>query len=665
VLSPYVAGFDLPLDLAVMPDGGLLVAEKGSGVGTLGLASVRLVRNGSLQALPVITISTNTNVDAGINGLALHPDFAANGWFFLWHATGQASTGWTGTSVNRLTRYTFDPLTETADPASELILIDGLALGSSHNGGGLAFDPAGNLYIATGDAFLYTPSQDLQSLSGKLLRITPTAAGYTIPPDNPFLANPDALPEIYALGLRNPWRITYRPGDGSLYVGDVGFNTWEELNLVQPGANYGWPLREGPCPQGQAQPCAPVPPQYTDPILYYQHPPGGGGALTGLAFYSGNVFPAAYQDAVFFTDFNQQFLASSSLANPPVTGFALLTSHAGFIADMEYHDGFLYLLDIYTNQILKLEYTDNPAPTAVLGADATLGAAPLPVVFSAAGSTVPPNTTATYVWDFGEGGSPSETASPAITHTYTVDGNYTASLTVKDSSGGISAPASLPITVYSGEMPVIALANLTEPGRSLFHGGDTWQYTATRSTLADLDPEAPFTWSIDLNHNQHAHPILTGNVTLSDTLDIPRDDHGGSVAISYTFRLTMLTADGIRVPASASLLPEVASLTLATDPQPTGAALITVNYALCGVPCVFPSIVGTEYTLTAAPHLFYQAGFYLFSQWDGGAPGDPVLVITTPPGGGTFTARYGFASPASVLWLPVIFRSPGILAPQP
>ncbi len=656
-LSIYASGLNLPVDMAIMPDGGLLVAEKGSGFNASSLASVRLVRNGLLQPLPVLNLSTNSSGDSGINGIVLDPAFTANGWFYLWHASGVGSTGWAGQSVMRLTRYTFDPLTETADPASEVIILDGVMWALFHNGGGLAFAPDGNLFIATGDANAFTPSQNMASLNGKLLRITPTATGYTIPADNPFIGVPDARPEIYALGLRNPWRITIRETDGQLYIGDVGFYIWEELNLALPGANYGWPVREGPCPIGQIQPCAPAPPQFTDPILYYLHPqPTGGSAITGVAFYAGVQFPSGYADLLFFADVNQRFIATTDLTNLPVVDgeFTIFAEPAGSFVSVEYFDDRLYFLDVYTGKIFRLEYTDAQVPTAILGADVTQGGAPLPVNFTAQGSTVLPGTTPTFLWDFGDGGGPISTPGSTISHTYTLDGNYQATLIVQDNAGGLSSPASLPITVYSGEMPQIQLDNLTEPGRTLFHGGDGWQYTALRSTLTDLDPDTPFTWQIDLNHNQHTHPILNGQAAISSTLAIPADDHGGSIAISYSFNLTMLTDQGIRVTISETLLPEVVTLTLTTDPTTPEQTSIMLNNISHITPYVFPSIVGTAYTAAAPSLLFYQQGVYLFDFWDGGDPGNPILNFATPPLDATLTAHYRYTGPAYMAWFPIL-----------
>ena len=114
--TAYATGLNLPIDAEFMPDGGILVAEKGVGAGPDGVSAVRLVRDGTVQDVPVLSLSTNTFGDSGLLGLILDPDFAENGYFYVWYGTGNQAVGWGGTTVYRLSRFTFDPLSETADP---------------------------------------------------------------------------------------------------------------------------------------------------------------------------------------------------------------------------------------------------------------------------------------------------------------------------------------------------------------------------------------------------------------------------------------------------------------------------------------------------------------------------------------------------------------------
>lgn len=188
------------------------------------------------------------NAEEGLLGLAFHPNYEENGYFFI-HYTST----WPVTSiVERYTRSRHNPL--RADTTTRFVLLEELQPAGGHYGGQIAFGPDGYLYIALGDGeCCYDPgnrSQDLTSPFGKLLRIDvdrpSRGMNYRIPLDNPYSRNREGYrEEIYAYGLRNPWRFSFDAVTGDLWVGDVGEGRWEEVNLVLPGRNYGWSIMEG------------------------------------------------------------------------------------------------------------------------------------------------------------------------------------------------------------------------------------------------------------------------------------------------------------------------------------------------------------------------------------------------------------------------------------
>jgi glucose/arabinose dehydrogenase len=658
LLTPYASGLVLPIDMAVMPDGGVLVAEKGTGFAHTALANIKIVRDGQVGSLPVLTLSTNSSGDSGVNGLVLDPDFDSNGYFYVWHATGVGSPGWSGISVFRLSRFTFNPIAETADPASEVIILDDVTWGFFHNGGGLAFGDDGYLYIATGDTFKFQFAQQAERLRGKLLRIEPTDSGYTIPADNPFVGEPGYREEIYALGLRNPFRIVKRQSDGQIYIADVGELTWEEMSVASSGANLGWAVREGPCPFGEVMPCLPAGSEYTDPLLYYPHPaPLIGSAISAAAFYEGSSFPSIYQDNFVFGDINQGWLKTADLSSPPVveSDFVTLLEAGIGIVDIENHEDNLLLLDIYSGQILTLAYVGSPVPpTAQLAIDDPLGPAPHTVTFSGTLSLDPQAGGLLYAYDFDDGSPVVTTTNAIVTHTYTLDGNFSPLLHVKDNLDLKSAADSQALTVYSGEMPVIALTNLTEISRTLYHAGDTIQYEATRSTLADLDPISPFSWRIDLQHNQHLHPILVGNTVISATTAIPTDDHGGDVNLSYRFNLTMKTDTGIEVIVLTELFPALANVSIDSNLYLGQQMVIELNHVPRSLPFGFPSIVGTLHEATAPLVVFYQADLYNFDNWTGQGAPNPTLNFSTPEAGVMHIVNYLYSGPAFIQYMPFI-----------
>ncbi|HUF39910.1 MAG TPA: PQQ-dependent sugar dehydrogenase [Anaerolineales bacterium] len=656
--EPVASGLNLPIDAEFMPDGGILVAEKGAGAGIDGQSAIRLIRDGEVQEVPVLLLSTYTFGDSGILGLVLDPGFAGNGYFYAWYGTGRDALGWSGVTVYRLSRFTFDPLTETADPASERILIDGVPAGDYHNGGGLVFDDDGLLYIATGDANVPERSQDLTAWNGKILRILPTETGYIVPGGNPFVGDPNIPDEIFAYGLRNPFRIAVRGANGQVYAADVGEIKWEEVNLVSAGANFGWPVREGPCPIGQVTPCEPAPPGYVDPVLYYRHTsPAIGAAVSAVAFYEGTIFPEPYRGNLFFADINQGFIARSDLTGLPVIDgeFEIFDPAAGFLVDAAYRQGALYFVDIVAGKIMRLAYTgDSPQPYAVLAADPRLGPAPLVVSFSAAGSTIVPGTTPTYHWDFGDGSAPGLTSTPSTAHTYPADGNYLATLMITDNTGGGSNTAEVGITVYSGELPAIELTNLTDPERTLYHGGDEIEYRAVRSTTADLDPDTPFTWKIDLMHNQHFHPIISGHSVVSGTLQIDSSDHGGSVNLWYRFTLTMLTDTGIAVEIFEEIFPKIVTHTVTTTPLEPGVTRVSIGNVPHYVPHDFLTIAGTEIHIAAPAVILFEDGVYDFGSWSPQPGSEPFILFVSPEVETVLNASYDFIGPVLKVWMPVL-----------
>jgi PKD repeat protein len=562
----------MPVQMAFLPSGDILVAEKGTGHHENGISHFRLVKNGVVQETPVLTLSTHTYWDSGLLGFVLDPQFATNGYFYVWYAIGVNATGWTGESLLRLSRFAYDFHTETADPHSELIMLDSTPWMHVHHGNSLIFDDDGYLYIGMGERLERELSQDLTVFNGKVLRIQPTAGGYTIPHDNPLLDMPDVPPELYASGLRNPFRMTKRSVDGMIVIGDVGASTWEEVNMLLPGANYGFPVREGPCPYGQVM--------------------------------------------------------------------------AGSIS-------YIY----YTG-------SDNISPTASLAVEPTLGPAPLTVTLSAADSFDPDDVVLTFHWDLGDGTPPFTSTTPIITHTYTTDGIYTAQLQVKDLRGGESNVVAETITVYSGELAQIELTNLTEPDRALYHGGDEILYEAVRSNLDGLDPETPYTWHIDLHHNEHSHPLISNSTVISDLLSISTDNHEGDWNLWLRFYLTMNTDTGMEITVYQEMHPEHVFLTFTTNPREVP---VRVNAGEFQTPYTLKSIVGVEHVVEPPLELLYGQGIGVFAYWHwyrdwplyavaeaGNLEYERVLTLITPAENRRYIAQYAYDRPALSVWLPLI-----------
>jgi glucose/arabinose dehydrogenase len=268
--------------------------------------------------------------EAGLLGLAFHPNYVVNRYFFVYYVTPFPYR-------IIVARYRANADFAAADPLSELILIDAPKNTLFHDGGQIAFGPGNLLYIAIGDDSQSANGQDLDDLFGSILRVAPNVAGdnprYTIPNDNPFKGNTSGFrEEIYAYGFRNPWRFSIDPATGTLWAADVGENTYEEIDIIENGANYGWPLMEGPDCYQPAQ-CDTAGKNLSLPIESYDHSEGS--AVIGGHVYHGTRLPEL-EGLYVFADFGGAvWTLDYDGINPPVrqdlatAGSLLLTIGVG------------------------------------------------------------------------------------------------------------------------------------------------------------------------------------------------------------------------------------------------------------------------------------------------------------------------------------------------
>lgn len=306
----FVASADRATAVEWLPSDQLVVLEQRTG-------RVRVAAPGAAFTT-ALDLAVCGDSERGLLGLAADPAFLGNGWVYVYYT---APVG--GGCVNRVSRFTLAG--DTVDPATETILLDNIAsTGGNHNGGDLDFDGDGNLLVAIGDAGTdprrdsgsggsNDAAQDRSLLNGTIVRITRTGAPAA---GNPFTgpgtsrcassgiaASPSTVcQEIYAYGLRNPYRIAVDRNDGAggFFINDVGQGTFEEVNASAPGANYGWPTREGSCAQGRSSGCTAEPPGLTDPITSYGRALGT--YITAGAFVPSGLWPADFGGAYLFGD---------------------------------------------------------------------------------------------------------------------------------------------------------------------------------------------------------------------------------------------------------------------------------------------------------------------------------------------------------------------------
>ena len=344
--------------------------------------------------------------EQGALGLTFHPDYATNGRLYVNYTYNRGvpgdTTGWT-----RIDEFVRAPGSgpPQADPASRRIILEFQQPFSTHNGGWLGFSPRdGYLYVGSGDGGSGNdPSnngQNRNTLLGKMLRIDVNSdalpgdpnANYAIPADNPFVGQPGARGEVWAYGLRNPWRNSFDQRTHDLYIGDVGEGVWEEINFMAAHAppsanrNFGWRLREGPDPTPGAGIGGPPPTDNVEPILAYGRSLGA--SVTGGYVYRNTDivdFGQNLDGTYFFADFVSSRIFSFRFDGALVTDFRDRTAelrfavNGGQISNISAFgqdaEGNLYLMDYFDGEVFRIRGTAVPEPSVLLLGGVGLAAA--------------------------------------------------------------------------------------------------------------------------------------------------------------------------------------------------------------------------------------------------------------------------------------------------
>jgi cysteine-rich repeat protein len=360
------SGLSSPVALATPPgeSNRLFVCEQNSGL-------VRIIKNGVLLPQPFLDIGAlaSSGGERGLLSIAFHPDFSTNGFFFVNYTDNAGDTV--------IARYglTVDP--DTADPTTATIIKTIAQDAANHNGGQLQFGPDGYLYVGMGDGGggddPLNRAQDPQSLLGKILRLDVDNGPPYIPPSNPFVGDGSTLDEIWALGMRNPWRFSFDRDTGDLYIGDVGQITREEIDFQPAGSpggeNYGWDCEEGfiatPTNNG-GYGCTAGDPSLVPPILDVSHSDSGTCSITGGYVYRGCQMPDL-NGTYFFADVCGGYVRSFRYSDgdpvpPPVSDrTAELSPISGSIVSFgEDADGELYIVTLGGN-VYKIVADTGPA----------------------------------------------------------------------------------------------------------------------------------------------------------------------------------------------------------------------------------------------------------------------------------------------------------------
>ena len=661
-----------PTALAFTPDGRLLITTQGG--------QVRVYQNGTLLATPALNLAARlcTNSERGLLGVAVDPQFATNRFVYLYYTFNKFNVCPTGqptspsNPVNRVARFVLAD-DNTISAASESVLIDNIhSPNGNHNGGDLNFGKDGYLYISVGDggadyagnsgsAGANDAARDRHVLLGKILRITRDGG---VPPDNPFTGagtgrcNTTGITtagnwcqEIFATGLRNPFRIAFDPNAAGtrFFINDVGQNVWEEIDEGIAGADYGWNTREGHCANNSTTNCGAPPAGMTNPIFDYQHTGNCsasgifGNSITGGAFVPAGVWGAGYDNSYLFGEYvcGKIFRIAPNgsggyTASEFATGLGGSSAVAMIFGPFQNTQALYYTTYANGGQVRRIRFTGatNRNPAAAATANPTSGEAPLTVVFDASASTDPDGDPLTFSWNFGDGASAS---GGSVSHTYNTAGTFNAVVTVSDGRGGTGSAT---LRIDAGNTAPVPVIN-TPTDAQLFRVGETITLNGAGTDAQDGSvPDNRLTWEVILHHNNdHTHPYVPATVGNNITFTAPAPEDLAAAAGSFLeIRLTATDANGLSATVARNFQPRRVNITLATNPAGLN---LTVNGGNVTGATTFVSWDG--YLLNVnAPDQSANGQSYIFQSWsDGGAR---AHAIATPATATVYTATFQTAA---------------------
>ena len=610
----------------------------------------------------------------------------------------------------RLSRLKADVATNTMTGDEKVLIEDWCQQYPSHSVGELAFGPDGKLYVSGGDGAAHfgadygqgggsmqgsptpknpcgdpptgvggtqTPptaeggalrSQDLRTggdwvaLNGAILRVDPATGAAA--PGNPFYgsAGPNAS-RIIAYGLRNPFRFAIRPSTNEVWIGNVGFNKWEEINrIINPTdavvENFGWPCYEGTerqanfdatnlkiCENLYGASNAVKPPYFAyghnSPVFPGDTCPLTGASIAGPTFYEGGSYPDRYDGSLIFGDYVRgciwvMFEGTNGLPTP--AKLETFVAGAANPVDLEIGpSGNLFYVDFGGGTVRRVQYFGgNRPPKAVAKANQTNGATPLTVSFDGtASSDLDSGDTLTYAWDLDGDGGFDDADSPQPSYTYATQDNYDVQLRVTDNHGA-SDTLDTPITVSAGNTPPTAVMDVSP---LTWRVGDEITFSGSASDNEETLPASSLSWFLIMHHcssegSCHEHPLQEFDGVSSGSFIAPDHEYPSHLEL----RLTATDSGGLSDIRSMRLDPQTVTLNFRTSP--TGLGLIFGSDSGTA-PFSRTTIVGSKNLLSAPTPQEVNGQVYRFVSWSDGKGQSHEIVAGSSAS--TYTATYTIA----------------------
>ena len=612
-IESRVAQFTQGTQMAIAPDGRVFVALQNG--------AVRVIKNDALLPTPFVTVTTIADDERGLVGICLDPQFASNGYVYL-NYTVQPTPG---VFFNRIVRYMASG--DVAASGSEAVLFDlEPQINTYHLGGAIRFSGDGKLLIPTGDNDFGFTSQAMDTLNGKILRINKDGS---IPSDNPYYATLSGkLRAIYAKGVRNTFTLAVQPGTGMVLMNDVG-GDYEEINLLAPGANFGWNMGNGPS----------VPVGTTAPFYYY--PRTVGTCIVGSAFYNPTTiqFPAQYVGKLFVSDHTAHWIKVLDPANPGAGFTHFCTTTETSPVDIQVApSGSLYYQT--RGAVFKLSYAGTNAPFFSIHPQSQSRAQGETVTFTVAVTGTPAPTL-----QWLRNGSPIVGAT-GTSYSFTASGisNFDRfSCQATNSSGSVTSQEAI-FTITTNQAPQVTITApaVGAPGIAM---GDTIAFAATATDPEDgARPASAFTWKIDWFQNGSIiHPGLPdtsgmmSGTYLTPTVG-PRFEAG-----FYRIYCTVVDSGGRTTTVTRDVQVRHSQLTLAT--VPTGLQLLHDGASITA-PNARTVAVGLRRPVEAPATQVLGGTTYAFSAWSNG--GARSQTVNPGDADATLTATYVLAPSTAV-----------------